>query len=545
MLHYSAHHPVAFFCAEFGLTARLPLYAGGLGILAGDILKEAADQNFPMVGVGLLYRGQGAAQFVDQDGNAYEQDVEFDPLSEGLEHVYLDDHPLFIKVHLSQVDIWLRCWQKKLGNSVTLYLLDTDTDQNHLAERSICASLYVGTEEALLKQQLVLGIGGVKLLHALGIHPALYHLNEGRPAYLHWQLIREYMDEHGMRYEEAHELAKSKTVYTNHTLVGAGNQSHSSHLLRAYSEYYAKKMGITVDQLLEPGLMPDGGFNSTHFALKTATRVSAVSQLHYRLCQEAWPEYQWSGITNGVYLPEWQDHDVKAVSDNAQLLWQVHQTKKRSTMEFVQRTTGFGYDPNRLIITWSRRITGYKQLDTLFEDIQRLKTLVSAHGQEVQLLISGKAHAYDTESKAIIQQMIKYFSQELSGYALFIPNYNMDIARNLVQGSDLWLNTPEYGMEASGTSGMKAISNGVLQCTIPDGWAAEVTWDGIGWTLDPDKTAASLYEKLEKEIKPLFWKRGVDGVPHEWVERMQKSIKLAEQFSSTRMLKEYIEKLYA
>jgi alpha-glucan phosphorylase-like protein len=253
MIEISAQNPIAFFCAEYGLESRLPLYAGGLGVLAGDILKEAADQKIHMSAVGLLYRGEGAVQKISLDGKQEEANYEFDPLASGLEHVYIDELPLFIKVHLTEVDIWVRCWKKVLNEYVTLYLLDTDTDQNHIHERGIAAALYAGTEEELIKQQLILGIGGVKLLHALGIHPALYHLNEGRPAFLHWQLIRSYMDEHRMSYSEAVERAKAKTVYTNHTLVEAGNQSYATHFLKAYGEYYARKMGISVDTLLAPG----------------------------------------------------------------------------------------------------------------------------------------------------------------------------------------------------------------------------------------------------------------------------------------------------
>lgn len=545
MTSFSAQHPLAFFCAEYGLEARLPFYAGGLGILAGDILKEAADQQIPLVALGLLYRGVGAGQMVNEDGEQIEINRDFDPLSAGLEHVYLEDEtPLFVKVHLTQVDVWLRCWKKQLGETVTLYLLDTATDQNLPEERNINDSLYTGTEEALIKQQLLLGIGGVKVLHALNIHPALYHVNEGRPAFLHWQLIRSYMDEHGMTYQEAHKLAKSKTVYTNHTLVGAGNQPFNIDILRAYSHYYADKIGISVDELLQLGMVENNQFSMTQFALNSAERVSAVSQLHYRLCQKAWPDFKWVGITNGVHLPTWQDQDIKALADTPGELWRVHQKKKQQLMEFVQQRTGFGYDPNRLVISWARRVTGYKQLNQLFEDVERLRNILSAEGREVQLLIAGKAHAYDKTSKQLITTVIKHLADDLPGYALYIPNYDMEVSRHLISGSDVWLNTPEYGMEACGTSGMKAISNGVLQCTVKDGWAAEVEWPGIGWELDAHNVATSLYDTLENEIVPTYWQRDEEGVPQAWVERMQKSIVLAERFSASRMMKEYLQRLY-
>jgi starch phosphorylase len=283
MPSFSAQHPIAFFCAEFGVDSRLPIYAGGLGILAGDILKEAADQKIPMVGVGLLYRGEGAIQHITAQGQQLEHDNNFDPLSMGLEHVYVDEMPLFIKVHLTQLDIWIRCWKKTIGETVTLYLLDTDTEQNHQNERNICRALYAGTEEETIKQQLILGIGGVKLLHALEIHPDLYHINEGRPSFLHWQLIRSYMDDHGASFDDASGKARQKTVYTNHTLVAAGNQSYATDLLKAYSAYYAEKMQVSVERLLQPG-MEGESFNITRYALNTSRKASAVSQLHYQFC---------------------------------------------------------------------------------------------------------------------------------------------------------------------------------------------------------------------------------------------------------------------
>jgi glucan phosphorylase len=453
-------------------------------------------------------------------------------------------HFSFIKVHLTQLDVWVRCWQKRLSPEVTLYLLDTDTDQNHLNERSIAASLYAGTEEAIIKQQLILGIGGVKLLHQLGIHPRLYHLNEGRPAFLHWQLIRSYMDEHGMDYEQARQLAISRTVYTNHTLVGAGNQTYDLNLVAAYSQYYAQKMGIAVDQLFESGRTADQRFDVTQFALSVSRRVSAVSQVHLKLCQVAWPSADWVGITNGVHLPTWQQSDIRAVASDPVNLWHVHQQQKAKLAAAVLSRTGFSYDPERLIISWARRIATYKQLPQLFTDLNRLKALVNQPGRPIQFLLAGKAHIYDTQAKQLIQEVVGYCQRELSGHALFIPNYDLDIAQSLVAGSDLWLNTPELGKEASGTSGMKASSNGVLQCTVADGWAAEVPWTGLGWELAADRTGTHFYELLETEIGPLFWDRDPQGTPTGWVERMQKTIKLADHFSSTRMLAEYRHLLY-
>ncbi len=550
---FSTQHPIAFFCAEFGIQSNLPIYAGGLGVLAGDILKESARQKIPMVAVGLLYRGEGAVQTITAEGQQVEQDMPFDPLSAGLEHVYVDEMPLFIKVHLTEVEIWVRCWKKKIGETVTLYLLDTDTDQNPLNERGIAHALYAGTEEELIKQQLLLGIGGVKLLHQLGVHPSLYHVNEGRPAFLHWQLIRRYMDEHGVSYEEASEWARHKTVYTNHTLVEAGNQSYTTELLKVYGKYYADKMGITVERLLEPGIEPGTDrFSITRYALNTSAKASAVSQLHYQFCQQRWPEYNWSAITNGVFLPFWQDERFSSgglsadttTTFLAEAIWKTHLDCKKQLMEYVRGRTGYSYDPQRLVICWSRRMAGYKQVDALFSDISRLAKIVRNEKHPLQILIAGKAHVSDVVAKQTIERVIRFMQNELNGHALFVPNLDMDLDQMLARGSDVWLNTPEYGKEASGTSGMKAISNGVLQCTVADGWAAEVDWTNVGWQLDHQSLAESLYSTLENEIVPLYFTRQEGDIPQVWVERMQRSIGLAEKFSATRMMNEYKEKFY-
>ena len=540
----SSSHPIAYFCAEFGIDAKFPFYAGGLGVLAGDTLKAAADAKVPMVGIGLLYRGEKAIQHITKDGWQEDWDMPFDPYSAGLEHVYLEDMPLFVKVHLSEVDIWVRCWKKQIGETVTLYLLDTDTDQNHLAERTITHELYGGSQDSVLKQQMILGIGGVKLLHALGIHPALYHLNEGRPAFLHWQLIREYMQDHGFSFEEAKKLAKEKTVYTNHTLVAAGNQSYAAALVKVYGRYYAEKMGIGIDTLLQDGNEGNPeAFNSTRFALNVSVKASAVSQDHFALSKKQWPEFSWAGITNGVHLPTWQCSEIRAAQHDQSQLWSAHLHDKEQLANFVRERTGYTYDSRRMVLTWARRLAGYKQVTALFSDLKRLKKIVADEKCPVQILVSGKAHQLDQVGKETLQQLIKYMQTELAGYALFIPNYDLDVAKNLVQGSDVWLNTPEPGKEACGTSGMKAMSNGVLQCTIQDGWTLELDWYGKGWTLDPQHLTESLYSTLESKIIPLYY-RALKGDLQHWVGMMQASIQTAEKFSAARMLEEYQTQLY-
>lgn len=546
MENENTNNPVAYFCAEFGYDPQVPIYAGGLGVLAGDTIKEAADSAVPFIGIGLLYRGYGTVQKIDADGLQYEENNLYDPTTVGLEHVYLDEMPLFIKVHLTQVDVWVRVWKKSFSENVTLYLLDTETDQNMPTERSITSTLYSGTPDTLLKQQLILGIGGVKLLNTLGIKPKIYHMNEGRPNFLHWEVIRELMRTHEIRYQDAKRIAIQKTVYTNHTLVAAGNQSYPTDLLAVYAEYYAQRMGISVQELLEDGTnhqSPDQ-FAITQAALNTSRTANGVSAYHTQLSEKLWPEYNWVNVTNGVHFGTWQSSPIKTASEDPQKLWQAHQTEKQNLATFVKERTGFSYDPNRMVISWARRLAGYKQFDLLFQDIDRLKQIIESVDRPVQILMSGKAHSGDVGGKQELQKIIKLMAHELAGYALFIPNYDITVAQQLTRGSDLWLNTPKMGYEASGTSGMKAIANGVLNLTVMDGWAKEVNWTDIGFVLNHENLPLDLYEQLEKNCIPLFYERDEQGTPQKWVQMMQNSIQHAENFSTKRMLKEYQERLY-
>jgi glucan phosphorylase len=539
-------HPVAYFCAEFGLEADLPLYAGGLGVLAGDTVKEAADQNYPMVALGLLYRGCNARQLIGDDGLQQEEDIEIDPMKCGFEHVYHpnSDQPLFVKIHLTKKDVWARVW-KRTVNQTTVYLLDTDTDQNEPEERGIACEIYSGGEDFLLKQQMILGIGGVKVLDQLNIQPALYHINEGRPAFLYWQLIRRFMDNEGLTYVQATEKAKSMIVYTNHTLVRAGNNAFDIQLLKSYALYYAEKMGVPITDLLAPGMDEStGAFSMTQFALHISRKASAVSQIHFEFSKDLWPEYDWVGITNGVHLPTWQDASVKSHQLAGNDLWYVHMDNKHALADFVKIRTGYSYDPNRLVVAWARRIAGYKRPQALFEDVNRLREIATKEGREIQILMSGRAHPKDQTAKSVLQEIIGYMSNELAGHAIFIPNYDISVAQMLVKGADLWLNTPIVGQEASGTSGMKASVNGVLQLTVEDGWSAEVDWHGLGWTLDSNHLAETLYFRLEEDIIPTFFRRDENGVSQEWLAMMKRAVDLAERFSTERMLQEYREQLY-
>lgn len=546
MENENTNNPIAYFCAEFGFDPNIPIYAGGLGILSGDTIKEACDQNIPFIGIGLMYRGYGVVQKIDSNGLQYEENNLFDPAVVGLEHVYLDEMPLFIKVHLTELDVWVRVWKKSFSDNVTLYLLDTQTDQNMPTERDITSTLYSGTPDTMLKQQLILGIGGVKLLNTLGIKPKIYHMNEGRPNFLHWEVIRELMRTHELSYQQAKEIAIEKTVYTNHTLVAAGNQSYPVDLLALYSKYYANKMGIDVHELLQDGITTQEPtqFSVTQAALHTSRLANGVSKYHTELSQKTWPEHAWVNITNGVHMPTWQSPTIAQSTQDPNVLWQAHLQEKKQLAEFVQQRTGFAYDSNQMVIAWARRLAEYKQFDILFQDVLRLKMILEHTQRPVQILISGKAHSGDTQGKQQLQTIIKLMATQLAGHALFIPSYDLTVAQMLIRGSDLWLNTPKLGHEASGTSGMKALANGVINLTVRDGWAKEVDWNGVGFVLDDTNLPLDLYAQLEKNCIPLFYERTENGVPQKWVQMMQKSIALAPTFSTKRMLEEYVERLY-
>lgn len=539
-------HPIVYLCAEFGFDAQLPIYAGGLGILAGDTVKEAADQNLPFLAIGLLYRGQNMRTSLTEEGLQVESDWHFDPVAAGLEHVYTQTgQPLFISVIVGEEQVWLRCWKKSFGPHTSLYLLDSDTDQNPSHLRNLTQHLYTGDLEYQVRQQVLHGVGAIELLKALQIDPCLFHLNEGRPVFAHWQLLIELMNQHQVAAESALQLVKNKIVYTNHTLVAAGNLSYPMKILTNLARPYAEQMKISIEQLLSLGATSDPDqYSITMAALNVSHKANGVSAIHTQLSKQNWPDYTWVNITNGVHRPTWQLPAIIEAQSDPALLWQRHQAAKYSLRDFILQETGFSYDPSRLVISWARRIAGYKQLHLLFEDLERLQRILTKVDQPIQLLVSGKAHFGDTHAKGLLQEVIAAFSTTLAGHALFIPNYNLRIAQYLTQGSDVWINTPVRGNEASGTSGMKAIANGVLQATVADGWAAEVEWAGVGWQIDAERTAESFYELLETQIAPEFYERDQAGVPQAWVKKMQASLALFERFSSERMLKEYQTLLY-
>ena len=536
--------PVAFFCAEFGIDSDLPTYSGGLGVLASDIISEAADQEFPMVGVGILYKGKEFVQHITGEGKEEQRDSQFDHDTSFLRQTTTNGKPVIITLLIANEEVKIKSYHIRLGDKTTLYFLSTDVDGNPPEWISDMDTLYRGDINSQIRQQILLGIGGMKLLESLNINPQIFHINEGRPGFLIWELAKNISEKEGLTFEEAWKKAKTMIVYTNHTLVRAGNLEYPIEQIRNWAKYFAEDLGIKTEQLIGEGLVDPHTFSITLFALNISGKRNAVSKSHFENSQKEWPDHTWEYVTNGIYMPRWQDSDFRNhnLSDND--IWELHLSKKRELEKTVIQRTGIGYDPNKLVITWSRRLADYKQPKIIFSDIERLKGLIQNPDHPVQILFSGNSHSADTNAKGIIEEIIKTMSTSLSGSAIFVPNYNIALANHLTSGSDIWLNTPQGNLEASGTSGMKAISNGVLNCTVLDGWTYEVEWSGVGWTIDRNNISEDFYHKLETEIIPLYYQRERNGLPTAWIERMRKSIELAKKFSTERVLDEYCKKVY-
>lgn len=530
---------IAYLSAEFGIDSNIPTYAGGLGILAADTLYQAAESEMPMVGVGMLYKGRRFIQKIDEEGNQIEVPTTF--RAEGsstLRRVEVAGGPLEIAVTTPTGDVYLHAYKQRISDLVNLYFLTADISKNDEYWRELCDEIYWGNEEEQIQQMVLLGIGAIKLLSVLKIKPSIYHIQEGRPTFALWELAKLYPSSNPSAPLSG---ADAKVLYTNHTLVSAGNIKYPKGLVEKYAKHYADTLSVSTDTLLTPGIEGDS-FDPTKYAINHAREVSAVSKIHGKLSQKAWPERKWHSITNGVFLPRWQKRELlTGVSDDA--FWQTHLKLKTDLAREVASRIGFGYNPNDLVVSWARRISSYKQVEVLFKDVKRLKSILSSNGRPVQLLIAGKAHPGDNHGKQLVGEIIAHMKGELSGYALFVHNYDIALAEAMTSGSDIWLNTPQIGMEACGTSGMKAISNGVLPMTILDGWAQEVNWEGIGWSLDPTDTAESIYKALI-EAQNIYYMRNENGTPLQFVGRMKKAISIAQKYSTDRMLREYEKKLY-
>jgi starch phosphorylase len=591
----SLDRPVGYFCCEYGIHRSLPIYSGGLGALAGDMVKEASDQALPFVAVGLMYRQGYFRQRVDAGGWQHEYWVDTDPerLPAGLV-TGSDGAPLTIGVPIGDREVTAQIWRVDVGR-VPLYLLDTDRPDNDRRARWISSRLYVGDAETRLAQYVLLGVGGVRALRALGIDPATIHMNEGHAALAPVELAREELRS-GASVEDALELARSRTVFTTHTPVPAGNDSYPAEQARAAigslaDEFAAAGCDVMALARTHPE-DPFEPFGVTQLALRMSREANGVSRRHgevaRRMWRELWPdraeeEVPIGHVTNGVHVPTWIGgpmrelldgvpwDEVDSISDAE--LWAVRQRQRAELVAFLRERSVAdrlgrtdtpeyvaaaeqGFDPEVLTIGFARRIATYKRLGLLAQDAERMLALLGGD-RPIQVVLAGKAHPRDEEAKHVLQSLFRLKGAPLVGsHVIFLDDYDLASGAALVRGCDVWLNVPRPPLEASGTSGMKSVMNGGLQLSVLDGWWAEAYDGSNGWALpgevDDDhaaadfRAAADLYRVLESEVVPAFYDRDADGLPSAWIARMRASLKtLAPRFSAARMLREYVDHAYA
>ena len=596
--------PIAYFCAEFGIHESMQIYSGGLGVLAGDHCKSASDAALPFIGIGLLYRRGYFRQQIDADGHQEHAQPDLDPSQLPLRRARgLDGAPLDVTVEVADRSVHAAVWVAQVGR-VPILLLDTEVPANDKADRPITHILYVRGREMRLCQELVLGIGGVRALRALGIEPAVWHLNEGHSAFLLVERARELLaGDSALAASEALHRVGRDAVFTIHTPVPAGNEVFARDLVAPALQSWLAAARMEADELLELGRgptdEPSAPFDMTAFVLRHASDANAVSQLHARTATETWQGlagHPIEGITNGVHVPTWLgrpvrrairravhvalDVDLSGPEQLASLgelddeeLWSAHQQQKREMVGFLEgrlarqlarhgespttlRQVRHVLDPDALVIGFARRFATYKRADLLFRDEERLGRILSSSERPVQIVMAGKAHPADRPGQQVIQRIFELSrSRGLRGRVFVIEDYDVRIARFLVGGVDLWLNNPRRPMEASGTSGMKAAINGVPSLSILDGWWDEGFSGDNGWAIgdrEPDgdegsqdaADAGEIYRLLEEEIVPLYFDRP-DGLPTGWLTVMRASIASALwPFSTSRMLTEYVDRLY-
>jgi starch phosphorylase len=537
--------PIAYFCAEYALESHIPTYAGGLGVLAGDTVHEAGDRGMPFVGIGLYYHEGYVCQTQRQEDHCIETCDVKTPQSVGLEPV-VDERGEVIKIDIPIADSTIKAvaW-KWVYKSATVFLLDTKLPENAPSDQKISSRLYIGDKELRLKQEIVLGIGGRRLLDRLEIHPSVYHMNEGHSAFLAYGLIRYHMDKRQIGFDEAKQFARRRIVFTNHTLVAAGNEIYSNDLVSLMLSGYAKEIGIPASKLVELGLVQESSsFSMTMLSMRMAGIINAVSKLHAKKAKDIWADHPMVGLTNGIHVPRW-DGVENHVSQPGQF-WVHHMNKKRELLEYIREQTSNDWSEDSLLVGWARRTASYKRPLAAFADIERVKKIANSSPVPVRFVFAGKPHPKDDEGNKILAELMRTCEEELKGVAVYLQDYTTETSKKMITGTDVWLNTPIVGFEACGTSGMKATLNGSLPVSTRDGWMDEIEMYGIGWYLDNDRVSQDLYDKLEKEIIPYFIQRNNDGVPVEWEQNMRNGRELIQnEFSASRMFKEYVGSLYS
>jgi starch phosphorylase len=570
---------VAYFSSEFGLDESLPIYSGGLGVLAGDHLKSASDLGVPLTAVGLFYRQGYFRQQLDEHDWQRERYPENDPsrlpltLEDARPSVELaDDHGVLTTVH-AQV------WRAQVGRT-PLFLLDTDVEANPEWARRITDTLYGGDRRHRLRQELVLGIGGIRALRALGSEPTVFHMNEGHSAFLQLERLRELVEDQQVARDDALRRLRASTVFTTHTPVPAGNEIFDPALVEQNVADLVSRCGYTWDEFAALGRVDpaETAFGLTPFSLRTSSYANGVSALHGEVSRELWhkiwPERRVDdvpigSITNGVHARTWltdgldrllgSEEDMgtpdfaRAYEIDDDALWSMHRDAKLALLRFMgERGLRASFDPDALTIGFARRFATYKRADLLFSRPARLAELLSDTGRPVQIVLAGKAHPADEGGKALIQKVVAFArSEEAAGRVVFLPDYEMTLARHLVQGVDVWLNNPRRPLEASGTSGMKAALNGVVNCSVLDGWWCEGYSPDVGFQIggdvvagdddaQDDADAEALFTVLEQQLVPAYYEDRA-----RWVSLMRNAIaELGARFNTNRMLVEYVDQLY-
>lgn len=596
---------IAYFSAEYGITECLKTYSGGLGVLSGDHLKSSSDLGIPLVGIGLAYHYGFFTQLINRDGWQTEN-YELNEFNQLPITLLRDENysPVKVSLNFPNRTVWVQVWVVQVGK-VKLYLLDTFIAENEVEDRRITDILYGGDNEKRLSQEIILGIGGIRLLKKLGHDIKAFHLNEGHSAFLCFERIKNYMKENKTGFTEAKEKCFYSNIFTTHTPVPAGIDIFTKELFSKYFKSYAEnEIGVTLDELfLEGDLIKEdesnNRFNMAYLAINNSNFINGVSKLHGEVSRKMWmlseTRSQIDYITNGVHTPSYiSKHTNNLLCDNFTKNWiydngiwdkidkvtdeeiwalrllNKYELIKFSRIRIKEKWIFLGAEkeklkeaenilnPDALTIGFARRFATYKRGTLIFSDLDRLKRIVNNVSMPVQFIFSGKAHPKDEGGKSLISEIISYTRDEdLKHKVIFLDNYDLNVARHLVEGCDLWLNNPRKPLEASGTSGMKVVANGGLNFSIIDGWWNEGFSPENGWKIDSILTenisieerdlfeANSLYDTLEKEIIPVFYDRNGKGIPDKWVKKIKSSIKnLAGYFSTDRMLKEYCEKFY-
>ena len=606
-------NPVAYFCAEYGVHTSLPLYSGGLGILAGDHLKSASDLRLPLTAVGLLYRYGYFRQRLSRNGWQEEHYGETHPTEMPLHEVKNEDGtPLWIELSIRGRIVRAQVWRADVGH-VRLYLLDTNIVANEETDRWVTGHLYGGDRETRVVQEMLLGIGGIRLLRKLGIEPQAFHLNEGHSAFLTLELARELVQRDQITFNAAAEQVKQQCVFTTHTPIAAGNDEFEPSLIaQCFGPDYAKELGLTAEEFIALGRVDPKNdkenFGLTPLAIRMCRSTNGVSRKHGEvsraLWHKLWPERSLdqvpiSYITNGVHAPTWVAPLIRALfeehvgqdwlrkSNDAETwragvaripdedLWLAHSLLKQRLIAFIRlrsfqarldrnesveytQSAQTMFDSNALTIGFARRVAGYKRWSLLLRDPSRLLAILNHTERPVQLVFAGKAHPQDQGAKQILQQVAQWkYDNSVRNRAVFLQDYDQEIARQLVQSVDVWLNVPRRPLEASGTSGEKVAMNGGLNLSILDGWWME-GYDGtngfaVGGTTESGEAedvdaadAESLYRVLEEEVVPTYYERDADGLPRKWIAMMKRAIEtLVPQFNSDRMVRDYAEKIYS